>query len=156
MCGSRRSVMTMSGVSLSITASAASELSASLQQNPSPSPMRMHSFRMLCSSSTIRKRMRKSSFMWFPKCLLYHGDELRNTKWLLYTGRSRVFQDRYSFVVYGIAGYEDDPRNQLRAIAFDPGMQIRAVDPTRSAHVGDYSQVFSRSQQLQTVGAASC
>src|SRR5579859_2683396 len=140
MLGSMRSVRTTSGACASSTARAASADSASEQTKPSDAPIVMHNLRMLCSSSTIRKRTRKSSVMLAISMPVAHnffhgGNQLLHAEGFFEAGGACFYQDGRSFFAGSIAGGKQKPGNHFRTIGRDPGMHVGAVNASGGAHV---------------------
>src|SRR5579864_1585678 len=107
------------------SARADSPLSASRQTNPRASPTVQQSLRMVCSSSTISRRMRRSSLLalfiyrhllGLPKSFRNDIDELLDTKGLFHAGSAGFAQRGHGFLIRDIAGDEHDARREIRPV----------------------------------------
>src|SRR5947209_510204 len=144
-----RSARIRSGESDSIMAMAASALSASAQTKFREAPMVAQRRRTLLSSSTIRN-LRPGSFMrLILQDFLKHGKQLVHTKGFFYAGHAGASKHRGNVIAGCIAGHEDHPREQLRAMTAEPGMQIRALHLARHSHVAKYAAKITVLQQFQ-------
>src|SRR3984885_6050450 len=162
MCGITMSLSTMWTDCSSRSASADSPLSASRQTNPSASPTVTHSLRILCSSSTTSRRIRKSSlppalFIGLPKSLRNYIDKLLHPKGFLHARGAGLVQGGDRLLVGNIAGNKDDSRSQIGTISRHPGVYLASIHPTGRAHVGYHAQeraIFQQSQRIHARLAA--
>src|SRR5207302_10843881 len=100
--------------------------------------MVMQSLRMLCSSSTIKKRMRKSSVIKSTRPAdhgLHQRNQLLDAKWLFQVGHAGLMQHGGGFFVGGVAGGEQQQRCQLRTVMHHSGMNVGSANAARRATV---------------------
>src|SRR5580658_1285832 len=149
-----------------------SPLSASRQTKPRASPTVTQSLRMLCSSSTMSRRMLKSSLLFEPVFIdplfidparnylqrLPHGlrnnfDKLLHAKWFFHAGRAGFAQRGHGFFVGDVAGNKDDALAEIGAMLRDPGMNLAAVDAAGRAHITDDAEERSVFEHAERVDA---
>src|SRR5580704_466525 len=171
---SRNSIPDMLGITMSVStmwagcsssrARAVSPLLASRQIKPRASPTVMQSLRMLCSSSTISSRTRRSSLPrgglfkahspCFPHGFLDSGDQILHAEGFFQIKRPDLAQGGDGFFVGIVARNDDDFVDEIRAIGGNPGVDLGAVDAAGRAHVRDHAEELAFFQQTQGFGAA--
>src|SRR5216684_1445403 len=76
-----------------------------------------------------------------------------NAKRLFHAGSARAAQRGSGFLVGNIASDENDPGGEFGAMGGDPGIDLGAIDPSGSAHVGDDTMKIATLKQSQGVSA---
>src|SRR5215471_4173304 len=139
MWGMTMSLRIMCADCSSSSAKADSLLSASRQTKPSASFTVQHSFRMVCSSSTINSRILRSSFSVLftepSKSFRDHINELLHPERLLHAGRPRFPQRCYRLLIGDVPSNEDQPVRQVRSVFCDPGMHLAPIYAPGSPHI---------------------
>src|SRR5712671_7966000 len=153
MFGIIKSARIRSGESDSIIAIAASALSASAQTKFNDAPMVAQRRRTLLSSSTIRNLRPKSFIRSTLQDFLKHRKQLVHTKGFFNARYSSASKHRGNIIAGCVAGHENHPRKQLRAMAAEPGMQIRAVHLARHSHIAKHAAKISVLQQFQSLSS---
>ena len=120
-------------------AKADSPLSASMQLKPSDSPTVMQRRRILCSSSTINSRIRRSSLTSFTHSRFYNWQELLYPERLFHTRSAGFAKCVNSLIVSNVASDKDNAGCQVGTVLAQPCMDIRACDSPWSSHVGNHA-----------------
>ena len=89
----------------------------------------------------------------FPHSFFDSRDQVLNTKRLLEIRRANLAQGGYGFFVGIVAGDDDYPVDKIGAIGGNPGMDLRAIDATGRAHVGNHAKKLAFFQQTQSFSA---